>query len=95
MSNFRRVAPPQPPAPRPTRDDRVNGVAIEFMTLVLKVLGERTMALASHLFPLLALAGGFYLALQMIPAPPTNSQLLGFGIYSAFALLLELVRRRR
>ena len=86
---------PSPPNPTPIskKADVVTVTAAEYAGLALKILSQRTLQLAGHLFPLIALGLGFYLWLSM--PNPTVYQLASLGLYGAFALLMMLVRRQQ
>lgn len=88
------VAPPPAPAAaaKTAQHDKVAVEAWVLVGLALKVLSTRTVALAGHLLPLIALGLGFALAWS-IRDNPTTYQLALLGFYAIFALLMIWVRR--
>lgn len=86
------VPPPAPAVAKAAQHDKVAVEAWVLVGLALKVLSTRTVALAGHLLPLIALALGFALAWS-IRDNPTTYQLALLGFYALFALLMIWVRR--
>lgn len=77
-----------PPPTKATPESRL----LPVIALGLRVLSERSILLGSHLFPLFALATGFYLFMAVLPAP-SQLQLAGCTLYAAFMLLMMIVRK--
>lgn len=61
--------------------------------LGMKTLSQRALAAFSTLFTAGGLFSAWWLWQSALPAP-TTTQLVGLGMYAAFLLLLEFVRRR-
>lgn len=61
--------------------------------LGLKTLSQRTIVALSSLFTLLTAVSVFVLA-YAISRNPSMAQLIELGLYGAFVLVLEFVRRR-
>lgn len=82
------LAPPQ------TSDAAEKGLGLLLTaTLVaLNVLNKRAINALGHAIPLLALGVGLFLWSRVMSDPNTY-QLIGLGIYSAFALALIWIRR--
>jgi hypothetical protein len=90
--------PPPPQAPQlnvHNEQARQEAVAVNAWHLVglgLRVLSQRTVQLASHLLPLIALTLGFFLV-WAIRENPSPLQLLLVLLYGAFSVILILCRR--
>jgi len=85
-----------PPAPTaPTSTEPKESAALAVAVLVLQALSARVTAwLAGHTLPLVALAIAIYLWTKVM-ADPTPYQLIGLGLYAAFALIILLIRSAR
>jgi hypothetical protein len=82
------AAPPLAPSPEPTR-----GLAA-FVTVLGFFLKLLTPRFAGLMVPVLALAGGFVLASQVV-ADPSHNQIALVAVVSAFGLLLVWLLQRR
>jgi len=83
-------APPAPPAP--ARQEVVEVKAVELLGLLLKVLSQRSVALAGHLMPIVALSLNF--ALALIIQEPSLHQLWLQGGFALLSLAIVGLHRR-
>ena len=85
--------PKAPPETTSSEQDKKTYVsAVEFLSLLLSVLSQRTVLAISHILPIIALASGFALWWRVLP-DPTVFQLTGLGLYAVFMLSILIVRR--
>ena len=70
------------------------GVALDVVLLALKVLGQRTMAIATHAYPVLALGAAAAMWWRVMDAP-TPYQLVGLGLFGVFLLAMQVLRSRK
>ncbi len=68
--------------------------ATEMILLGIKTLSQRALVAVSNSFTILSTASAFLLWYNILPAPNAY-QLTGVGMYAAFILLLEVIRRRK
>jgi hypothetical protein len=80
-----------PPAPKDAAalESRLSGLIVT----ALKTLSQRTLVAISNTFSLILAGSAFMLWWRALPAPSVL-QLVGLGMYSAFILALDFVRRR-
>ncbi len=76
---------------RPTPSEPT--VALDLIMLALRALGARALVAAGHIAATAALASVWWLYNEAIPANPSDHQLVGLGLYSAFTLAVLWVRR--
>ena len=89
-----RLGPIATPAPQDeARNRKVANAAAEGVMLALKALSQRAVAGLSAVFTGAGLLVG-YLLWDKIIAAPTPTQLGALGLYGAFFLALEWIRRR-
>ena len=67
-------------------------VTLDVILLALRVLGQRTMAIASHAYPVLALGAAFALWWRVMETP-SPYQLVGLGLFGVFLLALQMLRK--
>ena len=84
---------PTTASPPSEASDRAQVSAVEFLSLLLSVLSQRTVAALGHVFPIIVLASGFALWWRILP-DPSDHQLIGVGLYAIFMLLILVVKRR-
>ena len=87
------TAAPTTASPPSEASDRAQVSAVEFLSLLLSVLSQRTVAALGHVFPIIVLASGFALWWRILP-DPSDHQLIGVGLYAIFMLLILVVKRR-
>ena len=84
------VVPDDPPT-EPESDNR----AIDFLLFLLKPLSQKTVIALGNLFSLLTVISVFWLAYGILPAAPTNQQLIGLGGYAVFVSVINWIVRRK
>ena len=72
---------------------KVNEAALSFLLMSLKTLSQKTLIALASMFSLLTAASVFAIA-YVISASPTTPQLVLLGIYAAFVVVLNLIRRK-
>lgn len=82
---------PAAPASSPAAD---GGVTLDVILLALRVLGQRTAAIAMHAYPVLALTAAFYMWLRVMDNPSVL-QLVGLGVFGIFLLSMQVLRGRK
>ena len=65
----------------------------QLLLLALRVVSQRAVTAASHLFTAAMVASALLLWWTVLPAP-TVLQLVGVGLYALFLLAVEVIRRR-
>lgn len=80
-------------APAPQAQAEAAGVTLDVILLALKVLGQRAATIAGHAYPVLALGAAFFMWWQVM-ATPTPYQLVGLGLFAAFLLCMQILRRK-
>ena len=80
------------PAASATAEDK--SLALDVILLALKVLGQRTMMIAAHAYPVLALGAAFALWWRVMDSP-TPFQLTGLGLFGVFLLCMQILRGRK
>jgi hypothetical protein len=84
---------PQQPA-TPQQGDAQTRAAMRFWLLSMQNISNRAVTGASHLFTGALVASAWALFMWTLPAP-TTPQLIGLGLYGAFCLAVEWIRRAR
>jgi hypothetical protein len=69
--------------------------AVKLLMAAVAALGQRFVVALSTLFTLIAVGTVFYSWLVVLPADPTERQIIAVSIYSVFVLAIEWVRRRK
>jgi hypothetical protein len=80
--------------PPPRTADEATQRNMQLLLLSLRVVSQRALTAASHLFTLL-LCGSALLIWWSVLTAPTVLQLVGVGMYAAFVLAIEWIRRTR
>lgn len=78
----------------PNRSPEDANKALQILMLSLRVVGQRFVIAISNLFTAAALASAWFLWREILPNP-TTAQLVGVGLYAAFLLAIEFVRRTK
>lgn len=78
----------------PQEEKGQDTASVRLLGLALQALGQRALVAISALFTAAALFSAWWLWNSALP-DPKPLQLIGLGMYAAFVLVLEWVRRRK
>jgi hypothetical protein len=85
---------PQTPQAPQAQPDAATRAAMRFWLLSMQNISNRAIVGISHLFTAALVASAWALFMWTLPTPSVL-QLVGLGLYAAFLLLIEWVRRSR